>query len=111
MARRLLISSLATAAVGALAFALRRLARGPGGAAQRAPQLALPEAAPSPIPPIQPSPSPAPAPPARRRRRGPTREELYAQAQELGIKGRSKMTKAQLQEAIQRHREGDSGAA
>lgn len=31
---------------------------------------------------------------------GPTRDELYAEAQKLDIAGRSKMTKAQLQKAI-----------
>ena len=35
-----------------------------------------------------------------RRSQGPTRNELYAQAKRLGIKGRSKMNKAQLERAV-----------
>jgi sporulation protein YlmC with PRC-barrel domain len=35
-----------------------------------------------------------------RRSQGPTRDELYAQAKRLGIKGRSKMNKAQLERAV-----------
>jgi hypothetical protein len=37
-----------------------------------------------------------------RRSEGPTRDELYAQAQRLGIEGRSKMNKAQLERAVGR---------
>ena len=37
-----------------------------------------------------------------RRSEGPTREELYAEAKQLGIEGRSKMNKAQLQRAVSR---------
>jgi hypothetical protein len=33
-----------------------------------------------------------------------TKEQLYRQAQRLGIKGRSKMTKGQLKAAVSRHR-------
>jgi hypothetical protein len=33
-----------------------------------------------------------------------TKEQLYAEAKRLGIEGRSKMTKAQLQRAIARRR-------
>ena len=43
-------------------------------------------------------PSPSRPPP-----RGTTRDELYARAQELDIKGRSKMNKAELAEAVARH--------
>lgn len=32
---------------------------------------------------------------------GPTRAELYERAQQLGVKGRSKMSKAQLRRAIE----------
>jgi hypothetical protein len=93
MARRLLIPTLAGAAVAALAVALRRIARPEGG---------LPDAwAPELPPPAAPSPPPEPAPPGRR---GPTRAELYAEAKRLDIEGRSKMTKAQLQRAIDEHR-------
>ena len=35
-----------------------------------------------------------------RRSQGPTRDELYAQAKRLGIEGRSKMNKAQLERAV-----------
>ena len=34
-----------------------------------------------------------------------TKEELYRRARELGVKGRSKMDKAELADAIARHRE------
>jgi hypothetical protein len=33
-------------------------------------------------------------------RRGPTRDQLYNEARRLGVDGRSKMTKAQLQRAV-----------
>jgi sporulation protein YlmC with PRC-barrel domain len=39
-----------------------------------------------------------------RRSQGPTRDELYAQAKRLGIEGRSKMTKAQLERAVSRQK-------
>jgi hypothetical protein len=35
---------------------------------------------------------------------GRTRDQLYAEARHLGIKGRSQMNKAQLQRAVDRHR-------
>jgi hypothetical protein len=35
-----------------------------------------------------------------RRQKGRTKDQLYAEAKKLGVKGRSKMTKAQLQRAI-----------
>ena len=41
---------------------------------------------------------------------GPTRDELYEEAQRLGIEGRSKMNKAQLQRAVDRH-EGRGSSA
>jgi sporulation protein YlmC with PRC-barrel domain len=39
-----------------------------------------------------------------RRSEGPTREELYQQAKRLGIEGRSKMNKGQLQRAVERQK-------
>jgi hypothetical protein len=36
--------------------------------------------------------------------RGRTRDQLYEEAKELGVQGRSKMTKAQLQRAVSRKR-------
>jgi sporulation protein YlmC with PRC-barrel domain len=39
---------------------------------------------------------------ATRRSEGPTREELYEEAKRLGIEGRSKMNKAQLERAVGR---------
>jgi sporulation protein YlmC with PRC-barrel domain len=39
-----------------------------------------------------------------RRSDGPTRDELYEEAKRLGIEGRSKMNKAQLQRAVERHK-------
>ena len=39
---------------------------------------------------------------ASSRSEGPTREELYAEAKRLGIEGRSKMNKAQLERAVRR---------
>jgi hypothetical protein len=38
----------------------------------------------------------------RKSPRGPTRDQLYEEAKDRGIKGRSKMTKAQLQRALGR---------
>jgi len=38
---------------------------------------------------------------AQRSSDGPTRDELYEQAKRLGIPGRSKMTKAELQQAVE----------
>jgi hypothetical protein len=35
-----------------------------------------------------------------RRAKGRTKEQLYAEAKRLGVKGRSKMTKSQLQRAV-----------
>jgi hypothetical protein len=35
----------------------------------------------------------------------PTKVELYAEAQRLGIKGRSKMNKGALRAAVNRHRD------
>jgi hypothetical protein len=35
-----------------------------------------------------------------RRVKGRTKDQLYAEAQKLGVRGRSKMTKAELQRAI-----------
>jgi hypothetical protein len=45
------------------------------------------------------SPSSATGAPARSE---PTRDELYAEAKRRGIRGRSKMTKAQLQAALEK---------
>ncbi|NUR97071.1 MAG: plasmid stabilization protein [Kribbellaceae bacterium] len=39
---------------------------------------------------------------ARKRTPSRTRDELYADAKRLGIKGRSKMTKSQLEKALHR---------
>jgi sporulation protein YlmC with PRC-barrel domain len=47
-------------------------------------------------------PQPKPGRRASSRSEAPTREELYAEAQRLGIEGRSKMNKAQLQRAVSR---------
>ena len=40
----------------------------------------------------------------RKSPRGRTKEQLYEEARDLGVKGRSKMTKAQLQRAVSRRR-------
>ena len=40
----------------------------------------------------------------RKAPRGRTKEQLYEEARDLGVKGRSKMTKAQLQRAVSRRR-------
>jgi hypothetical protein len=39
-----------------------------------------------------------------RRRKGRTRDQLYNEARKLGVEGRSKMNKAQLQRAVARKR-------
>jgi len=39
-----------------------------------------------------------------RREKGRTRDQLYDEAKSMGIEGRSKMTKAQLQQAVDRRR-------
>ena len=38
------------------------------------------------------------------REKGRTKEQLYNEAKHLGIEGRSRMTKAQLQRAVDRHK-------
>jgi plasmid stabilization system protein ParE len=38
------------------------------------------------------------------REKGQTKEQLYNEAKHLGIEGRSRMTKAQLQRAVDRHK-------
>jgi hypothetical protein len=43
------------------------------------------------------------APRSRAGTEGSTKEQLYADAKRLGVKGRSKMTKAQLAKAVGRH--------
>jgi hypothetical protein len=45
---------------------------------------------------------------SRKGPRGRTKEQLYEEAKDLGVKGRSKMTKAQLQRAVSRKRRGVS---
>ena len=40
----------------------------------------------------------------RKSPRGRTKEQLYEEARDLGVRGRSKMTKAQLQRAVSRRR-------
>ncbi len=62
---------------------------------------------PPPTPPVGADPAPKPAPqadPARSTANGgePTKAELYERAQQLGIEGRSRMSKAELQAAISR---------
>jgi len=47
---------------------------------------------------------------SRQSSEGPTKDELYEQAKRVGIEGRSKMNKAQLQRAVGRKR-GSSGSA
>jgi plasmid stabilization system protein ParE len=39
-----------------------------------------------------------------RRQKGPTRDQLYQEAKSMGIEGRSKMTKEQLQRAVERRK-------
>ncbi len=55
-----------------------------------------------PTPPVGSDPAPKPAPKADVGSNGgePTKVELYERAQELGIEGRSKMSKSELQRAI-----------
>jgi hypothetical protein len=57
---------------------------------------------PAPTPPAGSDPAPNPAPKADVASNGgePTKAELYERAQELGIEGRSRMSKAELQRAI-----------
>ena len=62
---------------------------------------------PPPTPPVSADPAPKAAPPAdpgRSTANGgePTKAELYERAQQLGIEGRSRMSKAELQDAISR---------
>ena len=47
-------------------------------------------------------------PRSRQSSEGPTKDELYGQAKRLGIEGRSKMNKEQLQRAVARKRGGSS---
>jgi hypothetical protein len=83
MGKRLLI----LAGLAGAGFGLRRLVRQAEGTDATVPE---PEA-------------PAPRKPAaayRKPAEGPTRDELYAEAKSLGIKGRSGMSKQQLTEAV-----------
>ena len=54
------------------------------------------------------SPAPADLTPAERASDGdgPTRDELYREAKEIGVEGRSKMNKRQLQEAVEAAKTG-----
>jgi hypothetical protein len=47
---------------------------------------------------------PGESPPRFRERPEPTKEDLYREAARLGVRGRSKMTKQELREAIERFR-------
>jgi hypothetical protein len=92
--RRLLTFAGLVAAAAAAVVAARRRRE----AASRAPALATPPAASLP-PPNRPAPAARPSAGAARR----TRQELYREAQALGLKGRSKMTKAELERALREH--------
>ena len=87
--RRVLLAAIALAAFAGLLLWRRSQS---GGA------VSLP----APTGPVMPAPA-RPSPPPPSPARGPTREELYARAQELGIKGRSKMSKAELEQAVANH--------
>ena len=82
--RRLLIVALALAAVAGLVLWRRSRGDAAAGVGPRPPATRYP---------IRP---PAPS--------GPTRDELYARAKELDIKGRSKMSKAELARAVAEHK-------
>ena len=92
--RRLLRRLVVLAGLGALAAAVAR---------RRSPTPDVhptsPSAAPPPGPEAQPAPAPEPEPSSAR-----SREELYREARALGVKGRSKMTKAELEQALAEHR-------
>jgi hypothetical protein len=94
--RRLLTFAGLVAAAAAAVLAARRRRE----AASRAPALAPSPAASLP-PPDRPAPVAQPRAGAARR----TREELYREAQAIGLKGRSKMTKAELERALREHRD------
>jgi hypothetical protein len=47
-----------------------------------------------------------PPPPSASNGAGATRDELYREARELGVEGRSKMNKEQLQKAVEAARTG-----
>lgn len=107
------------AAGGALAVLRRRRAQrdfspAPGAMAPAGEALGLPAAPPPSSPPPSAPPAaaaePSPGDPAPAPAESPTdapgersREELYRQAQEIGLKGRSRMTKAQLEAALREH--------
>ena len=94
--RRLVaFAGLLTAAAAAVVAARRRRA-----ASQPAPALAPPPPASLP-PPDRFAPTGAPADPT-----GRTRQELYREAQAIGLKGRSRMSKAELERALREHRAG-----
>lgn len=117
-ARRLLVLGSALAgAVAAAVIAVRRRRRiadedgaasltgvpaleiAPAGEGAPAPPPASAAGATPPTPPTPPTASTAaPAPTVR-----PTRAELYRRAQAAGIKGRSNMTKAQLEQALRKN--------
>ena len=55
--------------------------------------------------PEEPAPEASPLPAEARNGATPTRAELYREAQRLGIPGRSRMTKRELEQALAEHRE------
>src|SRR5215211_5326491 len=95
MRRLLSIAFVAAAALAAGLVARRRR--------QRTRWKALPPPDEADSPPGLAAASPAPA---GSRDREPTRKELYREATRLGLKGRSKMNKRQLQEAVEAARTG-----
>lgn len=101
--RRLLILGGLAGAVSAAITAARRREAARAQLTPPAEPLALAPAAAPPSPPAPSSP-PAPEPPEIKPRR--SREQLYREAQAIGLKGRSKMTKAELERALEEHARG-----
>lgn len=105
MLRTLILATFAYAAWELIKRAMAERGRGPSPA---------PGAAPSQTPSPPPAPGPAPeapkgpeaerkaAAPAALNGARPSKADLYERAQQLGIKGRSKMSKAELERAVGR---------
>lgn len=101
MLRTLILAAFAYAAWELIKRAMAEQGRGPSPAPGAAPsQTPSPPPAPSPEAEKKPEAEKMAAAPAALNGAGPSKAKLYERAQQLGIKGRSKMSKAELERAI-----------
>ena len=91
------VAGLLTIGVGVV---LWRLLRDDGGSPDAPPSAPRPSGGASPVPPAAVAESGSAPARADTRAPEPSRKELYARAQELGVEGRSKMSKEALRRAV-----------